>query len=198
MFALLFLIAGLMALLMGYVMYQQEQYFKTNVIAVQGRIVEIRIVDYKPSRSKRMVHRPVIEYAFQGQTWHYCAAYDAQVNQQQVGDVLKIVLNPQRPALVSAEYDMKDRRILIMICFGLGIPFTGLGTYSCMQGIKNIQFSFGFDLFSSVMMLCVVLILFWRNKASFWLLRASWKKSVWGLVDNAQAINTSSSSHMSK
>lgn len=189
MFGLLFFIVGLGALFLAYVMHQQDQYFKKHVIKIQGRIIEVQETRYKSGRSNRIVHRPLIEYGFQGKTWQYLAEYSVEMERQQVGSAVEVILNPQRPSLVTTEPDMGNKSILILICVGLGIPFIGLGLYLFVDEINKYLLHSEFDVFTNGMAAFGIASLFWTLRPIYKRFKSKRKNTVWGLEDNAQPVD---------
>ena len=188
MFGLVFFFAGLGALFLAYVLHKQGQYFKTDVLKVQGRVVEIRERRYK----KSTVHRPVIEYEFQGKTWQHEAEYDARTNGQQIGSLSTMIFNPLRPSLVCAESDINGRTLIMMICFGLSIPFMLLGIYLVIESIISLKRgggAFTSEMYSIGFGFMVFVILAWKLRPILKRFKSDKKYTVWGLGDNAEPID---------
>lgn len=192
MLGLVFFIVGLGALFLVYVLHKQGQYFKKDIITVQGRVVEIRERTYKSSGKSTTVHRPVIEYVFQGQTWQHEAEYDARSNGQQVDAFTTIIFNPLRPSLVCAESDINGRTLIMLICFGLSVPFMIVGVYLFVDSIGNLNRSgmaFKSEMFSIVFGALMLAVLAWKLKPVFQRYKTDKKDTVWGLSDNAERVD---------
>ncbi|ANF82215.1 hypothetical protein A3K93_08400 [Acinetobacter sp. NCu2D-2] len=188
MFGLVFFFTGLGAFFLAYALLKQSQYFTNDVIKVQGRVVEIRKRRYKNST----VHRPVIEYMFQGQTWQHEAEYDLHINRQQIGSFCTMIFNPLRPSMVCAEFDIHGRSLIMLICFGLSIPFMILGLYLAIDSFSILQSGgggFTSEMFSNAFGLFVLIVITWKLKPILQRIKSDKKYTVWGLSDNAERID---------
>ena len=185
---LLFLLGGIAALCVTYMLYQQSRYFKSNVIEVQGRIVDIRIKKRSSSRHAATLHQPVIHYVFQGDVWEHVAEYDVRQYNQKVSSAVKICFRPQRPYLVLSEHDRREKNTLFFISLVLSIPFLGLGIVDVIQNfgqIKNNLYDIKSVFLIALIVAVLVFYIFYNRHIFLFILSIFKNKTMWWLPDNA-------------
>ncbi|AVH49037.1 MULTISPECIES: DUF3592 domain-containing protein [Acinetobacter] len=188
MISLVFFLVGMGTLFLAWVLYQQSQYFKSNVIEVQGRIVDIQIRKFSSSKTQRIVHRPIIHYVFQGKTWQYEAEYDVRQYNQNTDAFVRLHFKPEHPSLVRSEPDLRDGHILIFICLGLGLLFNGLGLHLIIDNFNDIKISLldeKFFIGMGVIAIVMFFTLFWQRENLLWMFNLPNATKKWGLTDNA-------------
>lgn len=154
--------------------------------------MDIRTRNFSSSKTKRIVHRPIIHYVFQGKTWQFEAEYDVHQHKQNIDSSVSIYLKSKRPSLVRSEHDIHDSALLIFICLGLGIPFTLCGIYHILENFRQLQINLHDDKFLIGVGIMVIVMLgyLFCNRAQFlFMLNLPRSTKMWGLTDNAMCLD---------
>jgi hypothetical protein len=116
-------IAAALSIYLFFSLYFQHYFFAKNAILIQGKVVEIRSAQCL-KHLKSLQHSPVIEYAFQGKRWRYCAHLDTVKEGIYLGRRLNLRVLCHRPAVVRSDLELIQRDSWVMVFAVMACIFT--------------------------------------------------------------------------
>lgn len=120
---LLSLLAAALSIYLFFTLYLEHHHFAKNAVLVQGKVTDMQPAAC--SKKLRGVQRvPVVEYAFQGKRWRYCADLDTVKSDMYLGRRLNLRVLHDRPTVVRSDLELIQRDGWVM-AFAITACFFG-------------------------------------------------------------------------